>query len=293
MPRTLPDLSRRTVTVETGRREVDLPVDGAGRLLRVRQDSDITVRASEDGSIGFKGHAAVFGQRTWIGSQRWGFWEQIEAGAFAKSIREKRGENNDVTLNRDHDNRLILARTSNGTLRLSEDEVGLLADADMGAYSYARDIETALQRRDLTGMSFAFGMVTYEWSVADDGEELLTHREVELFDVSIVGMPAYPQTDATLRFDVLAAARSAGFDAVDVARLAERLADPDDEVLDALRSLASVIPGPAQTTQDPSGPAEATRDTSEDPPAETTGTTRSELAQATLACATRLSNERF
>lgn len=281
MPRPKADLSRRTVTLETSRRSIDLPVDAAGHVRRAARPGAIEVRAEGEGAGRFFGHAAVFGERVWIGSQRWGFWEVIERGAFAKTIREKRSENADITFNRDHDNRLLLARTSNGTLRLSEEDPGLAVDADMGDYSYARDIQVALDRRDLTGMSFAFDMVTYEWSIAEDGNDLLTHRECELYDVAVVGMPAYPQTDAGLRMDLLAVARASGFDAIDLGRLSERLADPDPDLVAALRQMArgDTTP-PAEATGD-HAPDETTRDAS--PPAVATGTHISQLARQHLA----------
>lgn len=283
MPRPQADLHRRTVTLETARRSIDLPVDAAGHVRRAARPGAIEVRAEGDSAGRFLGHAAVFGERAWIGSQRWGFWEVIERGAFAKTIREKRSENADITFNRDHDNRLLLARTSNGTLRLSEEDAGLAVDADMGDYSYARDIQVALERRDLTGMSFAFDMVTYEWSIAEDGNDLLTHREAELYDVAVVGMPAYPQTDAGLRMDLLAVARASGFDAIDLGRLSERLADPDPDLVATLRTLArSDTPPPAEATET-HAPDESTRDDS--PPAETTGTSITHLALRHLAVA--------
>lgn len=287
MPRALPDASSRVLTLDTGRRKVDMPTDGAGHLRRSRRSVDEmrVERAADDaGDIGFKGHAAVFNQRTWIGSKRWGFWEQIEPGAFAKTIREKKTENNDITFNRDHDNRFLLARTSNATLRLTEDDTGLFCEADMGDYSYARDVEAALKRRDLTGMSFAFQAVVWEWSEAEDGEDLLTLRELELYDVAVVGMPAYPGTDADLRADLLACARAQGFDEPMIRSLAKRLAEPDDELIAALRELSD--PTIDRSHREPGKP---TRDTGDetDPPAPTTDQSHS-LSQRTLSLATNL-----
>lgn len=262
MPRPLPDLERRTLTLETQRRSIDLPIDAAGHLRRSVPSAAPELRADDAGSaVGVKGYALKFGRRTWIGSKRWGFWEQIEAGATAKTIAEKNTVNADIVLNRDHDNRLLLARTSNATLRLAEDMVGLAYDGDMGDYSYARDVEVALQRKDLTGSSFAFDIITYEWSIADDGEDLLTLRELELFDVAIVGMPAYADTDASLRGDLLAAARANGIDNNAIGVLARRLANPDPEMISMMRAAARLDPPPA--------PAETTR--TESQPAETTG----------------------
>lgn len=263
MPRPLPDLGKRTLTLETQRRAIDLPVDSAGHLLRYQPlPAQCVTRAVGDGgatTYRFEGQVTPFGARTWIGGRSWGFWEQMELGAFAKTIAEKRSENNDITFNREHDNQFILARTSNGTLRQTETEAGVQAEAEMGDYSYARDAVIALERRDLTGMSFAFGMVTYEWSIAEDGNDLLTHREVEQFDASIVGIPAYAQTSANLRMDLMSLARSRGFDVASLDRLARRLAEPDEHLIETLRTLSlDVSPAPAETTRETSQPAETT-----------------------------------
>lgn len=293
MPRPLPDLERRTLTLETQRRSIDLPVDAAGHVRRAVPSSAPELRADDGGgAIGVKGYAAKFGKRTWIGSKRWGFWEQIEAGAFAKTIAEKNTVNADIVLNRDHDNRLLLARTSNGTLRLTEDAVGLAYDGDCGDYSYARDIEVALKRRDLTGSSFAFDIITYEWSIAEDGEDLLTLRENELFDVAVVGMPAYVDTDASLRSDLLAAARANGIDDNGIGVLARRLANPDPELISMMRAAARLDPpsAPAETTRTDSAPAGSTRDDSQ--PGDTTGATAIHPSRfATLATRMALTKE--
>lgn len=270
MPRPFADVARRTVTLDTGRRSIDLPVDGAGLLRRVASldRSAITRAEGDNGPIGFKGHAALFNKRTWIGSKRWGFWESMEPTAFTKTIGEA-----DVRMLFNHDPNLLLARNTAGTLRLSEDSIGLATDADMAPTSYGRDLAISLERGDCTQMSFAFEMVTYTWTVAEDGADWLRHQEVKLWDVSPVTYPAYTETDASLRMDFLAAARSQGFDDIAVGELARRLADPDPELIAALRTLArsgtSTPPAPAETTQDDSAPAETTRDQGQ--PAETTG----------------------
>lgn len=281
MPRALADLARRTVTLDTGTRSIDLPVDGAGHARRVATlDQRAVTRADGDEPIGFKGHAAVFGKRTWIGSKRWGFWEEISPGAFTKTIGEA-----DVRFLHNHDPNLVLARNTAGTLRLSEDAAGLAVDADMAPVSYAQDLAVLLERGDVTQMSFAFDMITYEWSTLDDGTDLLRHLECGLWDVSTVTYPAYSETDASLRMDFLAAARAHGFDDVMVGELAKRLADPDNDLITALRTLArgaTTPPAPAETTRDDSAPDESTRDDS--PPAETTGdpTISHELRQRML-----------
>lgn len=291
MARAIPDMRRRALTLDTGRRTVDIPVDGAGHIRRtVRFDGalapTVTRAAADDGeAIGFVGHAALFNSRTWIGSRRWGFWEEIAPGAFAKTIQEA-----DVRFLHNHNPDLLLARSTADNLRLSEDDVGLAVDADMTPTSYARDLALSLAQRDVTQMSFAFDLIAYTWEEADDGEELFRLTELALWDVSTVTYPAYVETDAGLRMDLMAAARANGFDSIDLDALARRLADPDPDLIASLRHLArgtTLNLGPAPATQGPpSGPPDSTRDDS--PPAETTGTSpnSSALAQRTLAAAT-------
>jgi hypothetical protein len=99
-------------------RDLDTPVDALGRMrFRATLDRSAIRRADEDDSteVRFGGHAAVFGKRTWIGGKRWGFWESIEKGAFAKTIGEA-----DVRFLINHDPNLLVARNKAGTLRLSE-----------------------------------------------------------------------------------------------------------------------------------------------------------------------------
>lgn len=290
MPRPITDLARRTVTLDTGRRSIDVPVDAAGMLRRVAllDRSTIQRAAGDDGPIGFKGHAALFNTRTWIGSKRWGFWESMETGSFTKTIGEA-----DVRMLFNHNPDLLLARNTAGTLRLAEDPIGLAVDADMAPTTCGRDLAISLERGDCTQMSFAFEMVTYEWTVADDGADWLRHKEVKLWDVSPVTYPAYTETDASLRMDFLAAARSAGFDDVLVGQLARRLAEPDSDLIAALRAIArgtDTPPAPAETTQGDSAPPDGTRD--QCPPASSTGARQANPnALATLAQRTALTKE--
>lgn len=148
--------------------------------------------------IGFTGHAALFGKRTWIGPKKWGFWEEVAEGAFAKTITE-----GDVRMLLNHDPNFALARstvkTGVGSLRLAEDEVGLATDADMVPTTYARDLAANLDAGVITQMSFSFVPVKEEWSSTEEGDDVRLLREVQLFDVSPVTFPAYTETDAALR----------------------------------------------------------------------------------------------
>lgn len=155
-------------------------------------------RAAVGGTAGgtrFRGHAAVFGERTWIPAGR-GFYEEVTKDAFARAIDE-----DDVRFLLEHDPRWILGRNTAGTLRLSTDKRGLAVDADFPDTSYARDAAISLERGDLTQMSFAFNVREggEEVSTLKDGSTLRRLTDVQLSDVSIVAYPAYESTDAALR----------------------------------------------------------------------------------------------
>lgn len=260
--------------------------DPAGRLVRTARIDERAITRAEDGSIGFKGESIVFNTPTWIGSKRWGFWEQIAPSAVTKTLAEA-----DVRFVVNHDPNLLLARSSAGTLRLALTATGLAVDADMAPVSYAEDAAVLLERGDLKEMSFAFEPLSWEYEERD-GEDFYTITELTLFDVSVVTYPAYASTTAGLRsvaFDALC--RAAGLDASAERRLMRDLTDSPDPLLDAapealveqLRQIA--VPAPADTTQDDGeAPAPAERDDS--PPADTTGAPNP-LAIATLAAATQ------
>lgn len=194
-------------------KRLSMYLDGEGHERREYAVSQASAYRAKDAAadapkLGFRGHASVFGSRTWIGSPRWGFFEEIAETAFDTAIVE-----DDVRFLVNHDPNLLLARRKPGgveTLRLSKDAVGLATDADMADVSYARDLAVLLERGDLDSMSFAF-LVRQggeEWSEieVEDKEtgdvivaDLRTVTSAQLFDVAAVTYPAYRDTDASLR----------------------------------------------------------------------------------------------
>lgn len=136
------------------------------------------------------GHAAVFNQETMIGDY---FREVIRPGAFAKSI-----AGDDIPFLCNHEG-LPLARNTSGTLKLSEDNRGLRMESDLDVEDPdVMCIVPKMKRGDLSKMSFQFRALRQEWD--DTGEiPLRILHEVQLFDVSIVTMPAYDGTDIGLR----------------------------------------------------------------------------------------------
>lgn len=144
-----------------------------------------------------------------------------------------------------HDSSEILASTRAGTLRLEEDARGLRVEADIAPTSRGKDVSTLIKRGDLYGMSFGFSVPTGgdEWNA--DGTER-TLNSVRLGEVSIVGSPAYPQTEGTVAvrgLDKLAQRADVDADALADALVkletGETISDSDKEILNSVISTLS------------------------------------------------------
>lgn len=147
-----------------------------------------TMEMRKKGGNKLIGYAAVFDSP----SEPMPFTEFVRRGAFTKTI----NDGADVRLLVDHEG-VPLARTRSGTLNLSEDDKGLLVEAELDpANPDAQRVLSAMSRGDLSQMSFAFRTIKDSWNKEMTVREL---KEVQLFDVSVVTFPAYEETSAELR----------------------------------------------------------------------------------------------
>jgi len=170
------------------------------RETRVFQFEKLNVEERADG-MGPKitGYAAVFDK--WS-EDLGGFKEKIRAGAFKKAIGKS-----DVRGLFNHDSNYVLGRQSNGTLTIKEDKNGLWMEIDPPDTQIIRDLVLApIKRGDIKEQSFAFVIAEGgdEWKnlrgEKPDEPATRTITEVdELFDVSPVTYPAYPDTSVALR----------------------------------------------------------------------------------------------
>ena len=143
------------------------------------------VRAAE-GERRIEGYAATFNDVTDLGY----FREQIAVGAFDGHLAD------DVRLLINHTG-VPLARTTNGTLRLSVDETGLRYEAQLADTTEGRDLYTLIKRGDISQSSFAFSIEEESW---DNKANLRTVNKVgRLYDVSPVTYPAYATTTVAAR----------------------------------------------------------------------------------------------
>jgi hypothetical protein len=141
------------------------------------------------------GYAAVFDSL----SEKLGyFYEKVAKGAFAESL--SRGD--DVRAFIEHEGGLsTLGRSTPGTLKLKEDSHGLHATIVLPNTQAGRDMPELISRGDLSQMSFGFRVPKGgdDWIDGKDGEaDVRILNKVDLFDVSVVSLPAYPATDVQM-----------------------------------------------------------------------------------------------
>jgi HK97 family phage prohead protease len=135
--------------------------------------------------------------------------EKIKPGAFASALRrsDPRGLFN-------HDRNIVLGRKSAGTLNLEEDSKGLHVEIKPPDTQLVRDmVLTPIQRGDVREQSFGFIVEEDKWEGLEDTRNsnlpIRTILKVhELFDISPVTFPAYPDTTIALRS--LSAVRNRG-----------------------------------------------------------------------------------
>ncbi len=170
---------------------------------------------AESDGLTFEGYGAVFNSPTRIDSWEGTFDEQIAPGAFRKSIRERTPK-----FQFDH------GRSNFGSLPpgviedITEDDRGLFVRARMSASPYWEPLRDAIASGAVDGMSFRFSVVRDEWRDAegklvrpDDLEDALwtgsrgillrTLKEVKVTEVGPVVWPAYADTTASLRSQVI------------------------------------------------------------------------------------------
>lgn len=152
---------------------------------------------NDENKITLIGKPIVFNQKTDIG----GWWEEsIAPGAVdEKTLRDVR-----FLVNHDFSG-IPLARsrrnTKNSTMRLTinSDAVDMEADLDP-KNPKAIELDSAVKRGDISGMSFAFLVDKDEWSDLDSDypKRRITHIS-DIFEVSAVTAPAYEQTSISSR----------------------------------------------------------------------------------------------
>ena len=157
---------------------------------------EVRAESSENGNI-ITGRPIVYNSRTDIGF----FDEIIESGALDKA------DLTDVRFLVNHDtSKIPLARSrrnnGNSTMLLSVDEQGLAirVTLDTENNAEARALYSAVQRGDISGMSFMFGVSDEEWENLESDHPTRHILKIgSVVEVSAVTFPAYDTTEINAR----------------------------------------------------------------------------------------------
>lgn len=156
----------------------------------------VEFRASEEeGKMILEGYPVVFNQETLIGDPEWGWYEVIDKKALDDA------DLSDVPLKYNHgDAKGILARTRNGSLKLTIDSKGLKMRAELIDTTDNVDIYKCVKSGLLDKMSFAFNVLedNVEQKSGETPRRTIT-KIGRLFDVAVVDLPAYDQTSIYAR----------------------------------------------------------------------------------------------
>ncbi|WP_370218016.1 HK97 family phage prohead protease [Kitasatospora sp. GAS1066B] len=172
------------------RARADQPARAERRSMPFR---DVELRAKPNGTGGeallFEGYACVvetpYEMQDWLGD----YDEVVRSGAFRQTL----ADGADVPFLVNHAG-LTLARTKSGTLRLSEDSVGLHTSADLDPASpHVQALRSAMGRGDVDEMSFAFWVTRQAWS-PDFTQRDILEVTLDRGDVSVVNYGANPNT---------------------------------------------------------------------------------------------------
>ena len=147
----------------------------------------------EDGQEVVVGYGSIFNSRS---ENLGGFYEYISPTAISEETIAK----SDTRALINHDQNLILARQSAGTLNLSIDEKGLKYEFEIPeGLSYGKDLAINMKNGNINQSSFAFTVAEDEWSTDEDGNDIRTITSIDrLYDVSPVTYPAYKMADSDL-----------------------------------------------------------------------------------------------
>lgn len=160
-------------------------------------DFEVRAESNEEHGNVITGIPIVYGQRTDLG------WhdEIIEEGALSET------DLRDVRFLVNHNVDMIpLARSrnnnANSTMQMSVDENGMAirVDLDTENNADARSLYSAVERGDISGMSFMFTVDKDSWDDLESEHPTRHIRSIgKVFEVSAVTFPAYSQTSITAR----------------------------------------------------------------------------------------------
>lgn len=171
----------------------------------------------ENNELHIAGYFAVFNSNYEMFD---GASESIAQGAFTNSLK------NDVRALINHDDTLVIGRTTAGTLTIREDDFGLWGDVIINPKdSDAMNIYARVQRGDVNQCSIGFFITSEETEFREDGSVHWTIKDVDLFEVSVCTFPAYTDTSVQARKHDLEELKAKRLEAMKVRTLAKLKGD--------------------------------------------------------------------
>lgn len=169
----------------------DKPLESRSYAFEARTEE------SSRGGRSIVGRPIVYGQKTNLGP----FDEIIEPGALDEA------DLRDVRFLVNHDtSKIPMARSrknnKNSTMQLAvvKDGMDIRVDLDTENNADARALCSAVDRGDLSGMSFMFSIDDEEWEGLESDHPLRHIRKIgTVVEVSAVTFPAYEQTEISTR----------------------------------------------------------------------------------------------
>jgi|DEB0MinimDraft_10_1074344.scaffolds.fasta_scaffold02006_4 hypothetical protein len=163
-------------------------IDMKNKEIRTIDVQDLELRMDGDNPV-VVGYGAVFNS---MSNDLGGFREYIGSEAFEGRLED------DVRFLINHDG-MPLARTTNGTLRLSVDERGLKYEAKLNPnVSTSRDLMELLKDGTINQSSFAFIVEDDSWEMKDGMNVRTINKVSRLYDVSAVTYPAYNEASSSV-----------------------------------------------------------------------------------------------
>ena len=159
--------------------------------IRYTAAKELRVQTATDGTRTISGMIPYNSRSCDLGS----FVEVIAPGAFANAL----APGADVLCLRDHDQKLLMGRSTSSTLVLTDSPAGLTFRCVLPKTQSAMELAESIDRQDLTGVSFGFTTNADVWTSDEQGNVLRTLVSVNLAEISPCSFPAYAASSVSIR----------------------------------------------------------------------------------------------
>ena len=160
----------------------------------------LNIESSDSESRELAGVAIVFNAESEImyDKEKRKYFREVIA---PEAITDELIQNSDVRFLYNHNNDKILARSNKGcgSLKIVKREDGVAFSFDAPNTSLGNDVRELVKDGTLTQCSFAFTYSDCKWDFTEKIAKRTITRIDGLYDLSIVTVPAYPQTSVTAR----------------------------------------------------------------------------------------------